>query len=50
MMKLNSESHWNQYKEVVERSNVVCWEVVVDISRIPSTFENHPPFVVENMT
>jgi hypothetical protein len=50
MMKLNSESYWKQYKEVVERSNVVRWEVVVDISRMPSTYENHPPFVVDNMT
>jgi hypothetical protein len=50
MMKLNSESHWNQYKKVVERLNVVCWEVVVDMSRMPSTYENHLPFMVENMT
>ncbi|RLN03246.1 hypothetical protein C2845_PM13G10090 [Panicum miliaceum] len=32
LMKLEIEMHWRQYKEVVERANVVCWELIMDIS------------------
>ena len=32
-MKLESETHWRQYKDIVDRANVVFWEVVVEITR-----------------
>ena len=34
LMKLSSECHWRQYKEIVDNANVVCLEVVVDICRV----------------
>jgi hypothetical protein len=50
MVKLNSESHWKPYKEVVERSNMVCWEVIIDICCRPMKHQNDAPVMVENMT
>ena len=50
LMKLTSEAHWKQYKEIVERSNVVCWEVIVDIFRRPTTLEHGEQNVAQNLT
>ena len=50
LMKLTSEAHWKQYKEVVERSNVVCWEVIVDICRRPTTLGHEEQNVAQNLT
>ena len=33
LMKLELETHWRQYKDIVDRANVVCLEVVVEITR-----------------
>ncbi|PUZ75224.1 hypothetical protein GQ55_1G137700 [Panicum hallii var. hallii] len=33
LMKLESEGHWMQYKDIVNCANVVYWEVVVEINR-----------------
>jgi len=33
LIKLESETHWRQYKDIVDRANVVCFEVVVEITR-----------------
>ena len=49
-MKLTSETHWKQYKEVVERSNMVCCEVIVDICRRPMTFGHEDHIVAQNLT
>ena len=32
-MTLESEMHWRKYKDIVARANVVCLEVVVEITR-----------------
>jgi len=29
LLKLESEMPWKKYKDIVDRANVVCWEVVV---------------------
>jgi len=50
LMKLTSEAHWKQYKEIVERSNVVCWEVIVDICRRPTTLGHEEQNVAQNLT
>jgi len=57
-MKLESETHWRQYKDIVDRANVVCLEVVVEITRTTTLeepvgrVEEIPeiPFRIENMT
>ena len=36
-IKLTSEAHWKQYKEVVEGPNVECCDVIIDICRRPMT-------------
>ena len=33
LMTLESEMHWRKYKDIVARANVVCLEVVVEITR-----------------
>ncbi|CAN6278410.1 unnamed protein product [Urochloa humidicola] len=37
LLDLSSESHWNQYKEIVAGANVACFEVIVDICRRPNS-------------
>ena len=32
-MTLESEMHWRKYKDIVAHANVVCLEVVVEITR-----------------
>ena len=58
LMKLELETHWRQYKDIVDRANVVCLEVVVEITRTTTLeepvgrVEEIPeiPFRIENMT
>ena len=45
--------HWRKYKDIVARANVVCWEVVVEITRTSRSQEpvgivDEVPFRIEN--
>ena len=33
MLTLESEMHWRKYKKIINHANVVCWKVVVEITR-----------------
>lgn len=33
LLILESDMHWRKYKEIINRANVVCWNVVVEIIR-----------------
>ena len=55
MLTLESEMHWRKYKDIVARANVVCWEVVVEITRRSRSQEpvgrvDVVPFRMENIT
>ena len=55
MLTLESEMHWRKYKDIVARANVVCWEVVVEITRTSRSQEpvgivDEVPFRIENIT
>jgi len=55
LMTLESEMHWRKYKDIVARANVVCLEVVVEITRRTRLEEpvgrvDEIPFPIENMT
>jgi len=50
-----SEMHWRKFKDIVARANVVCWEVVVEITRRTRTQEpfervDEVPFCIEKIT
>ena len=54
-MTLESEMHWRKYKDIVARANVVCLEVVVEITRRtrleePVGIVDEVPFRIENIT
>ena len=55
LMTLESEMHWRKYKDIVARANVVCLEVVVEITRRtrleePVGIVDEVPFRIENIT
>ena len=55
MLTLESEMHWRKYKDIGARANVVCWEVVVEITRRSRSQEpvgrvDEVPFRIENIT
>ena len=55
MLTLESKMHWRKYKDIVACANVVCWEVVVEITRRSRTQEpvgrvDEVPFRIENIT
>ena len=55
MLTLESDIHWRKYRDIVARANVVCLEVVVEITRITISEEpvgrvDEIPFSIENMT
>ena len=55
LMTLESEMHWRKYKDIVARANVICLEVVVEITRRirleePVGRVDEIPFPIENMT
>ena len=55
VLTLESEMHWRKYKDIVARANVVCWEVVVEIthrsrSQEPVGRVDEVPFCIENIT
>ena len=55
MLTLESEMHWRKYKDIVVRANVVCCEVVVEITRRSRSQEpvgrvDVVPFRMENIT
>ena len=54
-MTLESEMHWRKYKDIVARANVVCLEVVVEITcrtrlEEPVGIVDEVPFRIENIT
>ena len=55
LMTLESEMHWRKYKDIVARANVICLEVVVELTRRTRLEEpvgrvDEIPFPIENMT
>src|SRR6185312_508112 len=55
LMTLKSEMHWRKYKHIVARANVVCLEVVIEITRRirlqePVGIVDEVPFRIENIT
>ena len=54
LLTLESDMHWRKYKDIVARANVVCLEVVVEITRRTRLQEpvgrvDEIPFSIENM-
>jgi len=54
-MTLEPKMHWKKYKDIVARANVVCLEVVVEITRRTRLEElvgriDEIPFLIDNMT
>ena len=50
VLKLSSEGHWKRYKEIVEKSNMVCCEVIIDIYRRPMTYGPEDQIAAQNLT